>query len=244
MESAPRITSRFEHQKRCLAQWRTFLSRCLATRLDPEKFENFVPVHAAKHPLPAAVVADLFLCPQPWSREYLDPRIPRYVQTLVQLGLADMPSVLKALYKYSTSRTQSEGATAGDQNGGAGPRGGRRGVVRWGSSYGHEEVFFYRFSKAVVQGTAIKTTREGLEMAKIMAWWMALFTASSVSFAAADVLGQLQASQSQTEMESARAAFVMLLLHVCENPLVLQALAKPFAKRGHSSPPVRLGGAR
>jgi len=232
-QSTVQITSSFEHRKRRIAQWQAFLSKCLATRLDPATFEDFIPVHSSKHPLPPAVIADLFLRPQPRSRDYLDPRIPRYVQVLVQLGLVDTSSVLKALYKYSTSHTQSEGAT------GRASQGDGDNTVRWGSSYGHEEAFFYRMSKAVVQGTGIKTAREGLEIAKVMAGWMSLFTAASASFAAADVMGQLHTSQSQTEMESARAAFVMLLLNVCESPLVLQVLATPPAKGGHASPLIR-----
>ncbi len=50
-----------------------------------------------------------------------------------------------------------------------------------------------------------------------MSMWMQLFTASAAAFAA-DAMGQ---SNAQTEMESARAAFVMLFLNVCGSHDVL-----------------------
>ena len=106
-ESTVQITSRFERRKQCIAQWQKFLSHCLARRLDPAKFEEFVPIHYSRHPLPPGIIADLLLRPQPRSRDYLDPRIPRYVQALVQLKQIDTSSILKALYKYSTSHSQA-----------------------------------------------------------------------------------------------------------------------------------------
>jgi mediator of RNA polymerase II transcription subunit 5 len=62
-----------------------------------------------------------------------------------------------------------------------------------------------------------------------MAKWMALFTSASAAFAQ-DVMGQLQSTQVRDEMEASRAAFVMLLLSVCENQTVLSALSRPYAK--------------
>ena len=59
--------------------------------------------------------------------------------------------------------------------------------------------------------------------------WMALFVAASAAFASEDVVDQLHDSQPR-EMESSRAVFAMLLLGVCENPTVLQALSRPSAK--------------
>ncbi|GKT85119.1 mediator of RNA polymerase II transcription subunit 5 [Colletotrichum tofieldiae] len=103
-----------------------------------------------------------------------------------------------------------------------------------GSSYAAEEVMFYRLTKSVAQGTAIQNTGTGLEIANIMAKWIALFTDAATAFTV-DVMGQLHNSQVREEMESARAAFVALLLGVCENQVVLKALSKPEAqgKRPH-----------
>ncbi|GJC93840.1 mediator complex subunit Med5 [Colletotrichum higginsianum] len=62
-----------------------------------------------------------------------------------------------------------------------------------------------------------------------MAKWIALFTDAATAFTV-DVMGQLHNSQVREEMESARAAFVALLLGVCENQVVLKAMSKPEAQ--------------
>ncbi|KAJ9134623.1 Mediator of RNA polymerase II transcription subunit 5 [Pleurostoma richardsiae] len=236
-------------------QWTAFLDRCLVTRLDLDEFEAYVPLLQAKHPLPADAIADIFLRPSPRSRDCLDSRVHGYLQALLDLRYIDTPAILKALYKYSTSHTQSapehehqhqhddaggeagagaqgqrphkEGGADGD-SGGAQADGGE--ALRWRSSYGAEEVIFYRLTKAVAQGTGIRSAQDGVAVALVMARWMTLFTAAAAAFAE-DVMGALHSSQSQRdEMEAARAAFVMLLLGVCENQIVLEALSKPMAK--------------
>ncbi|GJC88183.1 mediator of RNA polymerase II transcription subunit 5 [Colletotrichum liriopes] len=216
-------------QRAALEQWSEFIARSLAHRIDPDKFESYIPFLQVKHPLPPVAVADLFLRPQPHNHESLDPRVPRYLQVLSDLNYIDTPSILKALYRYSTSRAHSRDA-AQPVNGETQ----RPNVPRWGSSYAAEEVMFYRLTKSVAQGTAIQNTGTGLEIANIMAKWIALFTDAATAFTV-DVMGQLHNSQVREEMESARAAFVALLLGVCENQVVLKALSKPEAqgKRPH-----------
>lgn len=205
-------------------EWAKFLSRCISSRLAPEAFDTYVSLLYSKYPLPPAVIADLCLRPQPSNHETLDPRIPRYIQVLSQRKLIDTPSVLKALYKYSTSHAQAEKVVNI-------PRQSLEDDVslRWGSSYAAEEVIFYRITKAVAIGTGIQNPGDALEICKLMAKWMALFTSASTAFAQ-DVMGQLQSPQSRDEMEAARAAFVMLLLGICENQAVLSALGRPLAK--------------
>ncbi|KAM0324190.1 hypothetical protein ACHAQA_008384 [Verticillium albo-atrum] len=215
-------------QQAALLQWHKFIANSLARRLDPERFESYVPILYSKHPLPPTVVADLFLRPRSGNRQFLDPRIPQYLQSLSKLRYIDTPSILKGLHKYSTSHTQSRPpdhpAAAGDGIEETPPR-----LVRWGSSYGSEEVMFYRLTKAVAQGTAIQNAATALEVAKIISKWMILFTDASTAFAV-DAMGQMQANQARDEMESARAAFVALLLGVCENQVVLKALSRSQAR--------------
>lgn len=207
-------------QRAALEQWSDFIAKSLAHRLDPDKFESYVPFLQVKHPLPPVAVADLFLRPQSHNHESLDPRVPRYLQVLSDLNYIDTPSILKALYRYSTSRAHSREA-AQTSNGEAQ----RPEIPRWGSSYAAEEVMFYRLTKSVAQGTAIQNTETGLEIANIMAKWIALFTDAATAFTV-DVMGQLHNSQVREEMESARAAFVALLLGVCENQVVLKSLSR------------------
>ncbi|KAI8298605.1 Mediator of RNA polymerase II transcription subunit 5 [Colletotrichum sp. SAR11_240] len=216
-------------QRAALKQWNEFIAKSLATRLDPDKFESYVPFLQAKHPLPPSIVADLFLRPQPHNHESLDPRVPRFLQVLSDLNYIDTPSILEALYKYSTSRAHSREAAQASNGGNPTSQ-----TLRWASSYSAEEVMFYRLTKSVAQGTAIPNTETGLAIAKIMASWIALFTDAATAFTV-DVMGQLQNSQAREEMESARAAFVALLLGVCENHTVMKAFGSPEAKMRESS---------
>lgn len=214
-------------------QWARYLSQCLASRLDPEEFESYVPLLYNKYPLPPLLIADICLRPQPSNHESLDPRISRYLEVLTQRKLVDTPSILNALYKYSTSQMylhsgSADGQDQDNQNAyGEVP-------LRWASSYTPEEVLFYRLSKAVRLGNGIKNTGEALGICVLMARWMTMFTTASTAFAQ-DVMGQLQ-STSREEMEAARAAFVMLLLSVCENHFALRGLSRPSAKGRFPSP--------
>ncbi|KAI2643530.1 mediator of RNA polymerase II transcription subunit 5 [Xylaria nigripes] len=197
-------------------QWAKYISQCLNTRLDPEEFDPYVSILYNKHPLPPIAIADICLRPQPSNHESLDPRISRYLQVLTQRKLVDTPSILSSLYKYSTSQMYLH------------PTGEDRAPLRWANSYSPEEVLFYRLSKAVRLGTGIKNPSEALTICVLMAQWMTMFTAASAAFAQ-DVMGQLQGTL-RDEMEAARAAFVMLLLGVCENENVLRGLSRPPAK--------------
>lgn len=223
-----------------LQSWTLFLKHALATRLELDKFASFVPLLQSSNPLPPVAVADLFLRPTPSNRDTPDPRIQHYMQALLDLRYIDAPAILRALYRYSTSHTQAGAHHKADQPVSKGEASGdghtqkqqQREVLRWTSSYAHEEVIFYRLTdlltKPVAQATAMGT-RDSLDVVVLMAKWMKLFTAANTAFTE-DELGQLHGSQSRAEMESARAAFVMLLLGVCENKVVLQALSRPSSK--------------
>ena len=73
--------------------WSDFIARCVAQRLETDRFESYVRLVHEKQPLPAAVIADLFLRPQPSNHDSLDPRVPPYVQILTRLGYVDTPAV-------------------------------------------------------------------------------------------------------------------------------------------------------
>ena len=207
-----------------LVYWSQFVLQCIAKRLDTQRFEEFVRLVYAQHPLPPVAIADFFLRPQPTNNYNLDPRIPSYLQVLSRLRYIDTPSILKALYKYSSSHAQSQTGTE-EQN----SKEPAKKLTRWGNSYWAEEVIFYSLTKSVVEGRAIHDSKTALEVVKTISKWMTLFTTTSTAFAA-DMLGQLQTSQVQNEMESARAAFVALLLRLCENDVLVKAVSKPFAK--------------
>ncbi|KAF4977806.1 hypothetical protein FZEAL_5713 [Fusarium zealandicum] len=203
--------------------WVQFVARCISQRLETDRFEAFVRVVYDQHPLPPAIVADFFLRPQPSNDDSLDPRIPQYLQVLTQLGYIDTPSILRALFKYSSSHAQAQAQQPNngeEKKENAQPQSPK--IRRWKSSYWAEEVIFYSLTKSVVEGKAIPDSRTALDVVKIISKWMALFTAASTAFAT-DMLGQMHTSQVRDEMESARAALVALLLRLCENDVLVKA---------------------
>lgn len=219
-----------------LRYWQQFVARCISQRLDTDRFETFVQIVYAQHTLHPFLIADFFLKPQPTNLNSLDPRIPQYIKILTQLGYVDTPSILKALYKYSSNHAHLETRSRSD---GAGEKedqekATKSSIKRWKRSYWAEEVFFYSLTKSVVEGKAIRDSRTALDVIKIIAMWMRLFTAASTALTT-DVLGQIGTSQDREEMECSRAALVALLLRLTENQVLYKAIQKPYAKGSTSA---------
>ncbi|TVY79123.1 Mediator of RNA polymerase II transcription subunit 5 [Fusarium oxysporum f. sp. cubense] len=224
-----------EAMRSAIEYWSKFVARCISQRLDTEKFENYVRLVHDQHPLPPALVADFFLRPQPSNDNSLDPRIPPYLQVLTRLGYVDAPSILKALYKYSSLHAYAQQPNANDgketeketeQSDDKEKDEQKQKVTRWKSSYWAEEVLFYGITKSVVEGKAIRDSKTALDMTRIISKLMVLFTTAF----AADMLEQLHTAQVRDEMESSRAALVALLLRMCENDILVGAVSKPIAK--------------
>ncbi|KAM3516078.1 hypothetical protein MY11210_000360 [Beauveria gryllotalpidicola] len=234
--------------------WSAFVARCIAQRLDSDRFQDFVQLVHARHPLPPVLVADLFLRPQPSNRVSLDPRVPPYVRILAQLRYVDAPSILRVLYKYSALHAHDrpplslpppppedgrEGETMKKEEeadekkkNGAGGGGGavrRDKMVRWQESAWAEEVLFYHVIKTMFEGTAFTDAKTGLELVDITCKWMDLFVHAS-SELAADMLANKHDRQARDEMETVRAALVPLLLRLVDNHELLRIISKPFAK--------------
>lgn len=230
-------------------EWDRFLQQALIQRLDFDKYAEYAPLLHSRYSLGPAPIAELLLRPAPWNKYTLDPRVPLYMQTLLDLKFIDTPAILKALYRYSTchvladrqapGQKQSAAASGDNKDPAKEQKDGKKEVMRWQSSFSSEEVIFYRLTKAVSQGAAIKNSRDSLEVSTVMAQWMMLFTAASAAFppeedvmmgAAGGARRDKASQQSKDDMENSRAAFVMLLLGVCESHVVLEALSKPAAK--------------
>ncbi|KAG6101858.1 hypothetical protein E4U30_000917 [Claviceps sp. LM220 group G6] len=217
--------------------WSKFIARCILQRLERERFNDFIRLVHSQHPLPSILVAELFLRPQPDNDVSPDPRIPPYIQALSQHGYVDAPSILRALYKYSSLHAQLNpvaqlGAmdAMDDEKGREDGASGKKPLRRWRSSSWLEEVMFYHVIKTMVEGTAFRDTRAALQLCHVMSKWMELFTSVSTSFAA-DVMGDLhQNAQHRDDLDVARAAFIPLLLRLVETPLLVKAIGKPFAK--------------
>ncbi|KOS18361.1 Mediator of RNA polymerase II transcription subunit 5 [Escovopsis weberi] len=214
--------------------WTDFVAKCVSQRLETAQFEVLVQIVYSKHALPAGAIADFFLRPQPSNCVSLDPRIPPYIQVLTQLRYVDAPSILRALYKYSTLHSQVPDLTArGPDHGqdrnleqGRGPA-----PTRWKGSSWAEEVMFYHVIKLLVEGSALRDTQAALDMVAIISKWMALFASVSTIYATG-MLMELQDPQLRHEMDVSRGAFVPLLLRLVDNEALVKALGKPSA-RGH-----------
>ncbi|KAK5993200.1 Mediator of RNA polymerase II transcription subunit 5 [Cladobotryum mycophilum] len=216
--------------RNAVTYWTDFIAKCISQRLDTDQFEQFIQLVYSKYTLPAGAIADFFLRPQLSNSVSPDPRIPPYIQVLTQLRYIDAPSILKALYKYSSLHAQIPEVPPqhGGQDGNKGQIN-RPPPIRWKSSSWAEEVMFYHVIKLVVEGTAFRDAQAALELVKVISKWMALFASASAAFAA-DMLGELQDPQVRHEMEVSRAAFVPLLLRLVDNDALVKAISKPFAK--------------
>lgn len=248
-DSGPGYISWQEQAATSYKEWDRFLQQALIERLDFDKFAEYAPLLHSRQPLGPAPIADLLLRPAPWNKYTLDPRVPLYMQTLLDLKYIDTPAILRALYRYSTCHVLADKQTPGQKQNATNAgdskapskeqKDGKKEFTCWQSSFSSEEVIFYRLTKAVSQGAAIKNSRDSLEVSTVMARWMMLFTAASAAFppdedvmmGGGGVARRDKASQqSKDDMENSRAAFVMLLLGVCENHVVLETLSKPVAK--------------
>lgn len=88
---------------------------------------------------------------------------------------------------------------------------------------------FYHVIKTVVEGSPFKDAKSGLELVAVICKWMDLFAAASAAFNS-EMLAEKQDFRGRDDMETARAAFVPLLLRLIDNMALLRVLGKQFAK--------------
>ena len=234
MDSQPTARSALQEAAKA---WSDFAARCIAKRLDKDRFHDFVQLVHAKHPLPPVLVADFFLRPQPSNHGSLDPRIPPYIQILSQLGYIDAPSILRVLYKYSALHVHDKaelqplgaGAEGGDEADKKPDEESKDKTVKWKDSSWAEEVMFYHVIRTVVEGSAFADDKAAMELVSIICKWLRLFVAVNGMFAA-DLINNKLDRQGREEMETARAAFVPLLLRLVDNIPLVNIINKPFAK--------------
>jgi mediator of RNA polymerase II transcription subunit 5 len=215
-----------------LQTWQTFLSRSLATRLEPSEFESYVQLLSTKHPLSASRISDLFLHPTEYNNISLDPRIVRYVQVLLGLELVTLPSVLRSLWKVSSFRGQSEHQdgqekdNTGENNGGKTAGKEKDDGKRWNNSYTAEETLFYRLTKYISSGTAPHNVQEAVELVTVCIQWMGTVISAqqSAQQSAHEMLGLAQTHTA--EMNAQNMALGTLIVALVENGQVLRALGK------------------
>jgi mediator of RNA polymerase II transcription subunit 5 len=215
--------------------WSKLLSHSLATRLEPESFESYVQLLSSKYPLSPVHVSDLFLRPSATNDGSLDPRIPRYMQVMLGLELVNIPTILRALRKYSTFGTVLEMQDAVGQSKGVPPSGeeddrrktgGRR--KRWSNSYAAEETLFYQAAKYISSGSAPKNIQESIDLILVSIEWMELVTSAGNKASEILSFGHAQAQ----EMSTTATALGTLMVTVVDNGRVVQALNKKSCPKG------------
>ncbi|KAH8679535.1 mediator complex, subunit Med5 [Tricladium varicosporioides] len=214
-----------------LTSWQTFLTRSLATRLDPEPFESYVRILSSKYPLPPSQISNLFLRPTASNAVSLDPRIPRYVQILLSLGLVTVPSLLRGLLRFSTAgaTTPDVGISKEGDHTENGPNGKKHEEKRWANSYAAEEMLFYRVAKQISSGTAPANAQEAAELILVSMKWMNTVLAASN---AAHGMLELGGNTNAEELNAQVMALGTLVVAVVENALVQTALQKGSVPKG------------
>ncbi|KAH6845434.1 mediator complex, subunit Med5 [Chaetomium sp. MPI-CAGE-AT-0009] len=216
-----------------VAAWSQFLQRARNQRLDPARFADFLPIHFKdKHPLPAVIIADELLRPTERQRYSLDPRVHLYLDALLKQHRVDPAAVLRALFKYSSAHLKVQSPDAdppvGDGGGGEAPQETRQ-LVRWQNSYDDEERIFWRLAQAIHHKSGIRTARNAVQVAKMLAKWARLFAAAAAVFSR-EAFGSIHGLQARDEMGDARTAFVLLLIAFSENSLARMTLSRRLCK--------------
>ena len=197
-----------------------------------------MPQIQSKHPLPADLIADFLLRPQPHNNQTLDPRIPPYITVLTRLGYINATSILKSMFRYSCNQEQLQtlleqqrASQKADPNSVADNEKRADKTRIWKNSYWAEEVIFYHVLKLVMDGNALRNVKGALELVEVVSQWIKLFTAASNAFAADMMSNAQEIASRRNEMDTARAAFLPLLLRLIDHDLVLKALSAPQVKR-------------
>ncbi len=218
-----------------IAAWVSFLEKARLKRLDPGEFAAFLPLHFAKHPLPSIVIADLLLRPTELHHFYIDIRFTLYLKVLLQQNRVNTPTVLRALYKYSSAhlrvRPQDADPLPGDgikkEDGQDAPK--RQRIHHWDNSYTEEEMILWRLAQRVHKRQDVKTDGTIVQIAKVVTKWMILLAEAAAAFSR-DAFGSLQGLQARDETEDVRNAFVLFLIAFTEHIQVRITLMKPPQK--------------
>lgn len=217
-------------------EWRKFLTSCLVKRVDPDQFLLFAEIHQTKWPVPPMMVADLLFRPTPRNCYVPDMLVPQYVQRLLKKKIITASTVLCALYRYSTTHTQLElgSSRLGDENKADEEKTKTPKPLRWAMSWRMEDILYYDLTKAIRQEGVLQSTKDALDLVRIVSKWTTLLSELTASLAPTDVMGvamqSTMDSNTKQEVDATTSAFVLLLLGICEDAFILRALSRSAAK--------------
>ncbi|KKA28369.1 hypothetical protein TD95_000200 [Thielaviopsis punctulata] len=211
-------------RKYAYIRWKNFMTHMVHNRACEETFHRSASNMWKKHYIPPDALAKLMLAPR-FDGYMLDPRTHLYINKCLTLGYLDIPSVLAGQLKYTSLgnfATPDIDPT-------------KEPVTRWKGSFSSDEVLFWRLAKCIGQaGTSPETPRISADVALHtvlrMATWVELFNKVFETLSK-DTMRQKYDNNLRAEIESTHAAFVGLLLKVCESRAVLNALDKKVAGR-------------
>ncbi len=218
-----------------IALWNRFLNIARYRRLDADKFASYLPYHFEQHPLPPIIIADALLRPSERQSYRLDTRFMLYLNALLKQRRVDAPSVLRALYKYSTLHLWAPSRDVAAAAGGALPgeeapgKQEQKKIVRWRNSWADEETIIWRLAKLVHKGQGITTAKRVFQVSSVLVAWMRLFAEAAPAFSR-DGFGPLHDPHDQDDAELARNAFVLFLIAFSRCARVRSTLSRPACK--------------
>jgi mediator of RNA polymerase II transcription subunit 5 len=93
---------------RATAQWRVFIQNSLRIRLDQGKFLQLAQELGDRSPISGFKLASLLLGGQRASSKIVDPRIPIFIEQLLEARIINTDHVLAALFQQHPDRTDSQ----------------------------------------------------------------------------------------------------------------------------------------
>ncbi|POS88120.1 hypothetical protein EPUL_001219, partial [Erysiphe pulchra] len=197
--------------------WRTFLERCLASRLEIDRFSKYATFLYRRSPILSSQLCSIFLSPILQNNYCIDPKSIRYMICLLGLEYVDIPNILNALWHYSTCRSITQISSEDEKN-------------TWVNSFTAEETIFYRLAKTISSGSVPKMTREALETVRACTQWMEGAILASRSQHELPTLPPSQIA----EMNAQNMALGTLVVSIVESSIVQKTIA-----RGHLSTKLR-----
>ena len=199
-----------------MEKWAAFFASCMYAPVDIPHFNIIATKLSRRHLLPPAAVADALYRPTSISRYSLSAQGSVYTYALLKLDLLDVPSILRALFKYSTFRNVETPEAKKESE---------TSTLRWKKSYSHEEVLMFGLSKMVLGGTRPKSKGEAIGIIKTLVDWMKLLVMAQASDDMMQSVGAGSDSHNQ-ETTAVKLSVGALLLAATESKTINDVLKK------------------
>ncbi|KAJ5095275.1 hypothetical protein N7532_007566 [Penicillium argentinense] len=201
-------------------QWRTFLHRCLANRVDVDEFKEFTRLMLKDFPVKGEELLDLLLEARATSNIAWDPLLPVYVDCLFRTELVKSSAALTSLLKNSSVR------------GNAAPK-------RKTSTLMTDIKVIQDVMMAASTGVLPKTTAEAVELFAVTVEWIEAVV--SWHHEDLDISQQESGLMNNPDAMSVFESVGILLAALFGTTKGLDALSSSYIDRAHQGLKVRLG---